>query len=151
MDDLPPWERLIPYLLLYYAPVLIGAYRRREARARSAPPWVLFLICMFTGWTVIGWLVALRLAFSDWEMPWENFRSGGGTFKPATDWAQPAQPAGPERHSCGSCGGSGGSYCSWCQGRGHWMENTTAMHCQSCGGTGALRCQTCSGSGSVYG
>lgn len=144
--DLPPAERLIPFLLLYYAPVLIGAYRRRRAKARSSPPWVLFLVCMFTGWTVIGWLIALRLAFRDWEMPWENFRSGGGTFVPPGGLTPPAEP---QRHRCSSCGGDGGSYCSWCQGRGRWMENTTAMNCSFCGSTGKIRCTSCSGSGWV--
>lgn len=148
--DVPTGPRLIPFLLLYYAPVFIGAYRRREAKARSSPPWVIFLVCMFTGWTVIGWLFALRLAFRDWEMPWENFRSGGGTFTQRTAWTPPAETqAQPQHHACGSCGGSGGHYCTWCAGRGHWMENTTAMHCQQCGGTGTLRCQTCNGSGQV--
>ena len=30
--DLPPWERFIPFILLYYAPVMIGAYRTRFPR-----------------------------------------------------------------------------------------------------------------------
>lgn len=144
--DLPGWKRLIPHLLLYYAPVFVGAYRRTQGKTRSSPPWVLFLIVMFTGWTVIGWLCALRLAFRDWEMPWANFRSGGGTFTQtqATAWTPPAEA---ERHACSSCVGSGGSYCSWCQGRGRWMEDTTAMHCQQCMGTGRLQCSWCHGSG----
>lgn len=153
---LPFREHLIPYLLVYYTPVLVGAFRRSQAKAKSAPIWVIFLVCMFTAWTVIGWLYALRLAFLDWEMPWDNFRSGGGTFMPrtgdtfvpSTDYSA-ARP--PERHSCSSCGGSGGSYCSWCAGRGNWMENNTAMHCQSCGGSGRLTCSWCNGSGSVQG
>ena len=142
-----PAERLIPFLLLYYAPVLIGAYRRRKGKSRSSRPWVLFLICMFTGWTVIGWLVALRLAFRDWTMPWENFRSGGGTFVPPGGGWTP--PAAPQRHPCPSCSGNGGSSCTWCQGRGHWIENNTAMHCSFCGSTGKLQCQSCHGTGWV--
>lgn len=154
--ELPSGERLIPFLLLYYTPVMIGAYRRTQAKAKSAPVWLLFLIIFLFGWTVIGWLYALRLAFLDWEMPWQNFRSGGGTFKPATGWTPPsAAPAAaePARHRCASCGGSGSSYCTWCQGRGQWWDTVTntAMHCQYCLSSGKLQCQSCTGSGWAQG
>lgn len=148
----PPFrDHMIPFLLVYYAPVLIGAYRRTQAKAKSAPVWVLLLVCVLTGWTVIGWLYTLRLAFRSVELPWDGLLSGGGGGGgggggQTTGWTPPAE-AGSQRHPCPSCSGSGGSYCTWCQGRGHWMENTTAMHCQQCGGSGRLTCQSCRGSG----
>ena len=67
--DLPIWNRSIPFLLLYFAPVLIGAVRRWKNRRASWPVWGLFLIVLFTGWTVIGWLWALRMAFKDKSLP----------------------------------------------------------------------------------
>lgn len=67
--DAPFWQWSPWFLLLYFAPVAIGAVRRFRSRSASWPAWALFLVVLLTGWTVIGWLFALRMAFRDKALP----------------------------------------------------------------------------------
>ena len=69
MPEGPIWQWPAPFLLGYFSPVLIGWWRRRGDRSASSPAWAIFLVVFFTGWTVIGWLWALRMAFKDKDLP----------------------------------------------------------------------------------
>jgi hypothetical protein len=142
----PIWSRSIPFLLFYFAPVLIGAYRRFKDPESSWPVWALFLVVFLTGWSVIGWLFALRKAFKDKALPdWlttpAGYQGGGGSL------AVPDAPAQPNEQSCAACGSFGTSGCSVCGTRGTWYENGTQQYCYTCGGTGKMKCLVCGGSG----
>src|SRR5687767_11464480 len=152
--DLPIWERSIPFLLVYFAPVFIGAYRRWKNRRASWPVWGLFLIVLFTGWTVIGWLWALRMAFKDKSLPdWltsaftqvPSGGGGGGGSQPVPGLPEPP----PESTTCMSCGGTGSYYCTVCAGRGQWYDASGPGHCQSCLSSGKISCMNCRGTGKV--
>lgn len=54
---LPSWARLIIYGVLYFLPTIIAVYR--DARMAMGA----FLLNLFFGITVIGWFVALIMAF----------------------------------------------------------------------------------------
>jgi len=151
--DLPIWERSIPFLLLYFAPVFIGAYRRWKDRRASWPVWGLFLIVLFTGWTVIGWLWALRMAFKDKSLPdWltsaaagGTMGGGGGTWQRGPELLMPP----PEPTNCMSCGGTGTHPCMTCSGRGQWYDASGQGFCQTCVSSGKISCMNCRGTGKV--
>lgn len=155
-------DHFIPFLLVYYAPVLIGAYRRTQGKAKSAPVWVLFLVCVLTGWTVIGWLYTLRLAFRSVELPWDGLFAGsagsgggGGGGSGGGGWTPPGQPdTPPEQSSCMQCGGYRSVTCPSCHGRGSWWEGPqtadgvgSPAHCSYCTSSGKVTCGSCGGSG----
>ena len=150
--DLPFWKWSIPFLLLYFAPVLIGAVRRRQSRRASWPVWKLFLIVLLAGWTVIGWLWALRMAFKDKSLPdWltspltaSSGGGGGGGSLPVPGLEMPPEPA-----TCMSCSGTGSHTCTVCAGRGQWYDASGPGHCQYCVSSGKISCMNCRGTGKV--
>jgi hypothetical protein len=151
--DVPLWEKSIPFLLVYFAPVMIGAYRRWKDRRASWPVWKLFLLVLFAGWTVIGWLWALRMAFRDKSLPdWLTSAAtvgsgggGGGTSQPARDLSMPL----PEPTNCPTCGGTGTHPCMACSGRGQWYDASGQGFCQTCVSSGKITCMNCRGTGKV--
>ena len=155
--DKPIWEYSIPFLLFYFAPVFIGAYRRTQGKAKSWPAWGLFLVVLLTGWSVIGWLFALRMAFRDKELPWDALASsgGGGGGSGHGGWTPPPQGDAPaEPSSCMQCGGSGTLTCPSCHGRGSWWEGPqtadgvgSPAHCSYCTSSGKVTCGSCRGTG----
>lgn len=152
--DVPIWERSIPFLLLYFAPVLIGAWRRMQGREKSWPVWGLFLVVFLTGWSVIGWLFALRMAFRDVELPWDAVLNAGGGSYGGGGGGGGGGPVPAERQRCSGCGGTGEGACNACGGRGSWYESATSasgsatlITCSACGMRGKMRCFSCAGSG----
>ena len=145
----PIWEWSIPFLLLYFAPVFIGGYRRAKDRHASWPVWGLFLIIFFTGWSVIGWLWALRMAFKDVALPSLSTQASGGGG--GGNWTAPAgyqPPVEEQQRACPSCH-NGTHHCSMCAGRGTWWEGSTLLHCQTCLSRGRIDCTNCRGTGKV--
>lgn len=151
--DSPFWEWSPAFLLFYFAPVIIGAVRRFQRRSSSWPAWGLFLVVLFTGWTVIGWLFALRMAFRDKDVPWQALRTSGGAAPTtaATGWT-PRSESSP----CLSCSGHGYNTCMVCGGAGwKWEYAQTAesssrqVHCGSCTNSGRITCLMCNGSGAA--
>ncbi len=151
MPDGPFWTWPVPFLVGYFSPVAVGAWRRRSDRSASSPPWAIFLVVLFTGWTVIGWLWALRMAFKDKDLSsWLTSQSsGGGTSgaaipgggeleSSAPAWTPPAQ------RPCPSCF-DGTMICPACGGRGSWREDGVVRICGSCGTSGRYRCGQCGG------
>ncbi|MGQ0744038.1 MAG: superinfection immunity protein [Acidimicrobiales bacterium] len=53
----------------YFAPSFLGMYRR------VPDPWPLFVINLFAGWTLVGWVVALVLAVRDFGPSFEVDRT----------------------------------------------------------------------------
>ena len=151
--DLPIWNWSIPFLLLYFAPVLIGAVRRWKNRRASWPVWKLFLVVLLAGWTVIGWLWALRMAFKDKSLPdWltsplaqgSSGGGGGGGSPPVPGLEMPVEPT-----PCMSCSGTGSHSCTVCAGRGQWYDASGPAHCQYCVSSGKIACMNCRGTGKV--
>ena len=146
----PIWERSIQYLLVYFAPVMIGAWRRFRDRDASSPVWILFLIVFFTGWTVIGWLWALRLAFRDKSIDWLTMpASGSASGPPSSGGGLSMSSWQPTETSCSPCGGSGRVSCNGCGGQARW--DSSASSCSACAGSGQVNCFSCLGSGKTRG
>ncbi len=57
---------LLPHLLLYFAPTLVGWLRIRSGREDTVPLWWLFALNLLFGWTTIGWLLLWPLALGWW-------------------------------------------------------------------------------------
>lgn len=51
-------ELVFTYVLIYFLPTLIGVLRKK-ANSTS-----IFVVNLFLGWTVIGWVVCLAWAFA---------------------------------------------------------------------------------------
>jgi hypothetical protein len=144
------WEWSLSALLLYFAPVYIGAFRRWRDRHASWPVWKLLLVVVFTGWTYIGWLWALRMAFKDISLPSLPTASSGGTGGGGGGGGRTptAAPVVDEKHVCPNCT-NGTNYCTWCAGRGTWWEGSNLLHCQTCLSSGRITCANCGGTGLV--
>jgi hypothetical protein len=151
--DVPIWQKSIPFLLFYFAPVFIGGYRRMQGKEKSWPAWGLFLIIFFTGWSIIGWLFALRMAFRDKDLApaaMGGGGGGGGGYTPPPTPSDTTQPPSP----CMQCGGNGTLTCPSCYGRGSWWESSTTAegtgspaHCSYCVSSGKVTCGSCAGTG----
>ncbi len=68
----------IPLLAIYFLPSLVVGIRRVRAggtvsqvgvRGSISNLWMVPLVNLFLGWTVIGWFVALLMAFAREEAP----------------------------------------------------------------------------------
>lgn len=143
----PFWEWSLSALLLFFAPVYIGAFRRWRSRHASWPVWKLLLLVVFTGWTYIGWLWALRMAFKDVPLPsLLAAPSGGGGA--GGGWAPQSTTEPRRQQPCTSCR-DGSNTCSACSGRGSWHEGSSLITCQSCFSRGTITCSHCGGTGWV--
>lgn len=141
----PFWEWSLSALLVFFAPAYIGAFRRWRSRHASWPVWKLLLVVVFTGWTYVGWLWALRMAFKDVPLPsFLTPASGGG----GGGELAPPPTALPRQQACTSCRG-GSNTCSPCSGRGSWYEGSNLITCQSCFSHGTITCAHCGGTGWV--
>lgn len=141
----------VPHLLGYFAPVFIGAFRRWRDPSSSWLAWGLFLIVLLTGWTVIGWRWALRMAFRDPPLPeWLKKApagdGGGGSpgEQPDLSFDLSEQPA---PSSCDARGGSGTQICSPCSGQGQWYQEGQPRSRDYCGARDQQTCSSCGGTG----
>lgn len=137
---------IMSYWLIYFIPSLI-AWLYKD---RKSPLLHIVLVNVLTGWTYIGWIVALAMIFIDERSLASSTRQS--STPQAEPFGQPNASQGPS--SCGSCNGSGQQNCSSCFGnRGQWHHPQTESgssvweQCSSCIGSGSMQCFSCGGSG----
>jgi hypothetical protein len=168
---------LLPHLLLYFAPTIVGWLRIRSRQAATVPLWWLFALNLFFGWTTIGWILLWPLALG-WLVPKlspadreprpvarpEDYEFSPGIWNPEPENRQTTIPAPPpftpfqweepvQEMPCHCCGNQG-AVCPACMGtRGKMVlpqtENGTSywVDCPYCLGRGRVQCSTCGRSG----
>ncbi len=100
-----PFALLFAAIVPYFIPSIIAFLRRHE----SAMP--LFLVNIFLGWTLIGWIVCLVWALTGTG----ESRGVPAASKPQAASPEPAPPPAVEKKFCTQCGGQGDPTDAFCR------------------------------------
>jgi hypothetical protein len=147
---------IVTFWIPYMAPTLIAWIRQRMGKPIVTSLTMIFMMNLFLGWTIVGWVLPLANAFNLNPVAWfvlcfAKVLPQGGPAGPAPQ-GTPDSPGAPA--VCSMCQGAGTVACSSCGGRGSWYEapqtagGTAQLRtCPACVSSGRLRCSYCGGSG----
>jgi hypothetical protein len=142
------------YLLPFISVVIYNLFSGRDPYWKKKSIKAAFFVNVFLGWTIIGWLYALRFVWFRPEGLTPMGARGAGGAPPEQPTWPPSQPADRERVQCSSCGGTGKTSCGFCGGQGgRWQlpqtESGTSQwsSCTYCTGSGHISCSSCGGTG----
>ena len=143
----------ILWVLIYFAPTIVAW---KWDASKTKPAWVVFLVNLTLGWTVIGWFIAWGMVLIDWrKMLIERYgRRPAGAGEAYQPPAETFGHSGTAQRTCGACGGGRAQPCPQCRGsRGTWIQPTTEhgtaqwQGCGYCTQAGTVTCGSCGGTG----
>jgi len=155
----------LSFAVCYFIPTIVAWYRKRRRNPILGTLGQIFVVNLLTGFTVLGWFLALANAFNRNPVAWIAVRLANPLVKYGRTGGPPPSASGggaragsASSMSCSACGGSGSVMCSSCGGRGSWYNPPTTANgvaqlqtCPACTSSGRIRCMTCGGSGRVPG